>query len=86
MRPRIVREKFVITCVTIVKINPHTPKADLTTHQFSLLYVPVLSQKTGAMTGSLLEPPKNFGVRNKFDTYGSNERRNLFPNCQLPQA
>jgi len=83
---RIVREKFVMICVTTVKINPHTPKEDLTTRPFSLLYVPVLSQKTGSMMGSVFEPPKNFGVRNKPDTHRSNKRRNLFPNCQLPQA
>ncbi len=36
--------------------------------------------------GSFLEPPKIFGVRNKPNTYRSNERRNLFPNCPLPQT
>ena len=60
MRQRIVREKFVMIHVTTVKTNPHTPKEDLTTYSFSLLYVLVLSHKTGSVMGSAFEPPKKF--------------------------
>jgi len=41
-------KRFVKSRVTPVKINPHTPKEDLTTHPFSLLYVPALPKKTGS--------------------------------------